>query len=92
MASKRHRPDEIVTKRRQIDVLRGSGHADGGCGPPDRRFGADALPLAQAVWRHEGVASQAAEGARRRECAPEEASGGVDDRRVDAARDAGKTC
>jgi hypothetical protein len=36
MANKRPKPEEIVTKLRQVEVLTGQGHAASGCDPTDR--------------------------------------------------------
>ena len=33
MARKRYKPEEIVVKLRQAEVLHGQGHVDGGCDP-----------------------------------------------------------
>ena len=51
MAGKRDKPEEIVAKLRQVEVLQGQGAVDSGCGPSDWRNAADVLPMAQAIWR-----------------------------------------
>ena len=52
MSNKRHKPEEIVTKFRQVEVLVGQGMARIDTDPRDRCCRADVLPLAEAVWRH----------------------------------------
>ena len=47
MSRKRHKPEEIVAKLRQVDVLVSQGQGDGGCGALDRRDGGHVLSLAQ---------------------------------------------
>lgn len=37
MANKRPKPEEIVSKLRQVEVLMGQGMAPSGCDPADRR-------------------------------------------------------
>jgi hypothetical protein len=62
----------------------------GGALPEARGERADLLQVALEVWRHGGVGREAAEGARGGERQAEEAPGGVDAGRGDAARDARK--
>ena len=50
MANKRHKPEEIVQKLRQVDVLVGQGMARVDAVRGGSHHGADLLPLAQAVW------------------------------------------
>ena len=45
--AKKHKPEEIVAKLRQVDVLTFSRDTDSGCGSLDRGDGGDVLPLAQ---------------------------------------------
>ena len=52
MAAKRHKPEEIVSKLRQVDVLLGQGKSRIDA---IRQIGVTAftyLPLAQELWRH----------------------------------------
>ena len=50
MAIKRHKPEEIVTKLRQVEVLVGQGVARIDAIREVQDYRADLLPLAQAVW------------------------------------------
>ena len=52
MAGRRDKPEEIVSKLRQIEVLQGQGKP---IADAVRQIGdsADLLPMAQGVWRHE---------------------------------------
>ena len=62
MAGKRDKPEEIVLKLRQVEVLPGQGMA---IVDAVRQIGVTEptiLPLAQAVWRHEPGPTQAAQG------------------------------
>jgi hypothetical protein len=45
MGRKRHKPEEIVAKLRQFEVLTSQGRERGRCDPLDRRDGGDLLPL-----------------------------------------------
>jgi hypothetical protein len=51
MARKRYKPEEIVAKLRQVDVLVSQGSEHGGRNPPDRRQRGDVLSVAPGVWR-----------------------------------------
>jgi len=59
MANKRHKPEEIVTKQRQVEVLVGQGMAriDAIREVP----GIDLLSLAQAIWWHGDCSAQGTE-------------------------------
>ena len=50
MGIKRHKPEEIVTKLRQVEVLVGQGVARIDAIRESTDYRADLLPLAQAVW------------------------------------------
>ena len=53
MPRKRYKPEEIVAKLRQVDVLVSQGPEYDGCDPPDRRERGDFLSVAAGVWRAE---------------------------------------
>jgi hypothetical protein len=62
MARKRYKPEEIVAKLRQVDVLVSQGPELGERNPPDRRERGDILPVAPGVRRAEDRAGEAPEG------------------------------
>src|SRR5215210_2416328 len=64
MPRKRHKPEEIVSKLRQVDVLVSQGQS---VADAVRSIGGDLLPLAPGVWRAQERPGQAAEGSRDRE-------------------------
>ena len=66
MPRKRHKPEEIVAKLRQVDVLISQGTSGRGRRAIDRSDRGDVLSLAPGVRRAEGGSGQAAEGAWRR--------------------------
>ena len=83
MASKKHKPEEIVAKLRQVDVLVSQGQSRGGGDPGDRGDGGDLLPLAAGVRRPEVGPGEAAEGAGGGERAPAQGGRGPDARQAD---------
>ena len=55
MANKRPKPEEIVTKLRQVEVLMGQGMSASGCDQTDQRYRADILSLEEEVrWNGNG--------------------------------------
>ena len=50
MGRKRHKPEEIVAKLRQVDVLDDARAVGCGSHSIDRRYGSDVLPLAPGIW------------------------------------------
>ena len=52
MAGKREKPEDIVLKLRQVEVLKGSRQVGSGGRSTDWRYGADLLSLTQRVWPH----------------------------------------
>ena len=75
MARKRHKPEEIVAKLRQVDVLTSQGRS---VAEAVRMIGVTEvtyLPAAPRIWRAEERPGKAAQGARDGECAF--AQGGV---------------
>jgi hypothetical protein len=62
MPQKKHKPEEIVAKLRQVDVLGSQGRSVAGGGPLDRRDAVHVLSVAQEVRRTER-AGEAVEGA-----------------------------
>ncbi len=53
MGTKRHKPEDVVAKLRQADVLIAQGQSVAEVDPNSRRDGGDVLPLAQGVRRPE---------------------------------------
>ncbi len=72
--ARRPKPEEIVAKLRQVDVLVSAGTHGSGRGALDRRDGGHLLSVAQGVRRPEGRPGEAAEGSGDRE--PAAAEGG----------------
>jgi hypothetical protein len=62
MARKRYKPEEIVAKLRQVDVLVSRGPEQGGRNPPDRRERGDLLSVAAGLRWAEDLAGEAPEG------------------------------
>ena len=75
MPQKKHKPEEIVAKLRQVDVLLSQGRSGCRGDPRDQRDAVHVLPVAQGVWRAEVGPGEAAEGAREGERAA--AQGGL---------------
>lgn len=64
MARKRHKPEEIVAKLPQVEVLTAQGKSVAGGDPVDRGDGSHVLPLAERVRRAEGRPGAPTEGVR----------------------------
>jgi hypothetical protein len=62
MPRKHHKPEEIVAKLRQVDVLTSQGKSVSRCDPSHRRHRGDVLSLASGVRRAEERSGQADEG------------------------------
>ena len=62
MQKKRHKPEEIVAKLRQVDVLTSQGKPVADADPDDRRHRGDVLPVAPGVRRAEVGPGEEAEG------------------------------
>ena len=75
MPRKKHKPEEIVAKLRQVDVLLSQGQTGCRCDPLDRRDAVDVLPVAPGVWWPEVGPGEAPEGSREGERAA--AQGGL---------------
>ena len=86
MPQKKHKPEEIVAKLRQVDVLLSQGRSGRGSDPVDRRDAVHVLPLAQGVWRPEGRPGEASEGAREGERAAAQGGLGPDAGEADPER------
>jgi hypothetical protein len=63
MARKHHKPEEIVAKLRQVEVLTGQGKPVADAVQDDRGDGGDLLSLAFGVWRAEAGPGSSVEGA-----------------------------
>ena len=63
MSRKRHKPEEIVAKLRQVEVLTAQGKPVAEAIRSIGGDGGDVLPLAAGVWWAEGRPGETAEGA-----------------------------
>ena len=63
MARKKHTPEEIVAKLRQVDVLVSQGSQVTDAVRQIRGDRGDLLPVAAGIWRSEAGSGEAAEGA-----------------------------
>ena len=70
MARKHHKPEEIVAKLRQVEVLVGQGKPVADGVRANRGDGGDVLSLACGVWRAEAGPGASAEGSGAGERAP----------------------
>lgn len=69
MPRKRHKPEKIVAKLRQVDVLVSQGQSVADA-VRDRRDGGHVIPLASGVWSSEERSGAAHEGAGSRKRSP----------------------
>ena len=74
MGAKRYKPEEIVSKLREAEVLFGRRLSRGRGRSAARRDAGDVLSMAQGVWWHEGRPGEAPEESRKRERPVEEAA------------------
>ena len=51
--ARKHKPEEIIGKLREVEDCSGAGRDGCGCMPPARGHRAELLPPAQGIWRSE---------------------------------------